>query len=207
MTRTTRALARMPVLLATLVGPPRLPSQAAVESPRVYSLRADALARARERIASGDPTIQPAYRRLIADADRALQAGPFSVMDKQRVPPSGDKHDYISMGPYWWPDPAKPNGLPYIRKDGQRNPETQQDYDSPRLRRMTDAVNTLALAYYFTRDERYAGHAARLLRTWFLDPATRMNPNLEYAQAVPGVTPGRGFGIIETRELPRLLDG
>jgi hypothetical protein len=172
----------------------------------LVTLRSEELERARAMVRSDAVALRPALDRLRAEADSALHAGPFSVMDKRRIPPSGDKHDYISMGPYWWPDPGKPNGLPYIRRDGQRNPEREQDYDSPRLSRMLGAVNTLALAYAFTNDERYARHAANLLRTWFLDPATRMNPNLEYAQEIPGITQGRGIGIIDTNGLPLLLD-
>jgi hypothetical protein len=178
----------------------------AAQEPALFTLRAEDLAFARHRLQQHDTVLQPALDRLVSQADAALRARPFSVIDKKRVPPSGDKHDYISMGPYWWPDPAKPNGLPYIRKDGQRNPETELDYDRPRLGRMLDAVNTLALAYYYTRREAYAQHASRLLRVWFLDPATRMNPNMEYAQEIPGITPGRGIGIIETSGLPLLLD-
>jgi hypothetical protein len=179
----------------------------AAQDPALRTLRADQLSAARARVQRGDAELRPALARLLVEADSALRAGPFSVMDKQRVPPSGERHDYTSLGPYWWPDPTKPDGLPYIRKDGRRNPETQIDYDAPRLHRMVGAVHTLALAYYFTGQEDYARHAAGLLRTWFLDSATRMNPHLEFGQAIPGVTPGRAAGIIETREFPRLLDG
>jgi hypothetical protein len=112
----------------------------------------------------------------------------------------------MSLGPYWWPDSTKPNGLPYVRRDGRRNPEIQDDYDAPRFKRMTDAVNTLALAHYFTGRAPYAEHATRLLLVWFVDSATRMNPSLTYGQAIPGITAGRGIGIIETRGLVRLLD-
>ena len=183
---------------------PRLASR--VAPLRVYSLRADALARAKRRLASGDSSLRPAYDRLVREAAAALAAGPFSVMDKQRTPPSGDKHDYVSMGPYWWPDSTKPGGLPYVRRDGERNPEIRRDYDAPRLGALTGAVGTLALAYYFSDDERYAQHATQLLQAWFLDPATRMNPNLRYGQRIPGITEGRGAGIIETRSFVGLMD-
>jgi hypothetical protein len=138
------------------------------QPPRVFTVRGESLERARQRVRSGDPTMKPAYEALIREAKAALRVGPFSVMDKQRVPPSGDKHDYMSFGPYWWPDSTKPNGLPYVRRDGERNPDSQTDSDRPRLGEMTSAVWTLALAYHFTRDERYAHKAIRLLDTWFI---------------------------------------
>jgi hypothetical protein len=127
-------------------------------------------------------------------------------MQKQTVPPSGDKHDYLSMAPYWWPDSTKPNGLPYIRRDGQMNPQTRIDHDGLRFGAMTNFVEALALAYWLDGDERYAARVTLLVRTWFIDPATRMNPNLNFAQAILGVTQGRGIGILDLRAFPHLLD-
>jgi hypothetical protein len=144
---------------------------------------------------------------LVREAELALKFGPVSVMDKAVVPPSGDKHDYMSQAPYWWPDSSKPNGLPYVRRDGERNPEIGRISDHDNLGRLVANVATLARAYESTRDERYASHAARLVRTWFIDPLTRMNPHLRFGQGIPGITEGRGIGIIETRDLPRLIDG
>jgi hypothetical protein len=165
------------------------------------------LAAVKARAGAGDADARTAIAALEADAYKALAIAPMSVMDKSVVPPSGDKHDYVSQAPYWWPDPAKPDGKPYIRKDGQRNPEINRITDRDNLGRLGDAVATLGLAYACTGREEYAAHAARLVRVWFLDPATRMNPHLQFGQYVPGVNEGRGIGIIETRTLPELLDG
>jgi hypothetical protein len=181
-------------------------ARGADQPPRVLQADGKDLARVKRAAAAGDKDVAAALRGLRAQADRELKAGPFTVTRRKPVaPPSGDPHDYVSLAPYWWPDPAKKDGRPYVRRDGRTNPERDK-YDLPQLSGMAEAVETLALAYYFTGEERYAAHAAKLLRAWFLDKATRMNPNLKYAQFVPGRNDGRGTGIIETRRFLPVLD-
>ena len=174
--------------------------------PRVFALNISSLEINRKRIAAKDPSILPAYKALIKDADKALQFGPVSVMEKKHIPASGDKHDYMSLAPYYWPDPGKPDGLPYIRKDGETNPEVREYKDKEYQPLLCDHVHTLALAYYFSGEQIYAQHAARLLRVWFLDTATRMNPNLNFGQAIKGVNTGRAAGLIDTRHYIKVID-
>jgi len=141
---------------------------------------------------------RPAYSTLIERAEIALTEGPFSVMQKKQVPPSGDKHDYMSIGPYWWPDSAKITGQPYIRKDGYINPEFLDDQtDVTSKNKMFSNVETLTWATYFSDERKYAEKAVELLKVWFINPETRMNPNLNYAQGIPGICDGRGIGIID----------
>jgi len=166
----------------------------------------DDLEKARKLAKQGVDPFSTAVDSLKMAADKAMMQGPFSVMQKKMTPPSGDKHDYLSQGPYWWPNPDTPDGLPYVRHDGIVNPE-YYDYDSRTLGRMSASVLTLSLAWFYTGHDLYAGKALELLRTWFLDPATRMNPHLEYGQAIPGRTEGRGIGIIETGNLVRVVNG
>ena len=176
------------------------------QSPRVFLLNAARLQASRSAINQSDKDIQAAWAKLQRDAQKALDEGPFSITSKAVTPPSGDKHDYMSQAPYFWPDPKSPNGLPYIRRDGERNPEINKITDHNSLDKLEAAVETLALAYYFKGDERYASKAVELLRAFFLDPATRMNPNLQYGQFIPGVNTGRGIALIETRGLTRIVD-
>ncbi len=167
------------------------------------------LAKTKKRVGKNDPKIKPAFEQLIADAELALTQGPFSVTDKEKLPPSGDKHDYASYSRYWWPDPNQANGLPYIRKDGETNPESQNPKTSDRQRIGSFGINTetLGLAFYLTGKEKYAIKAAELLRVWFLDKATRMNPNVNHAQCRPGHNLGTKSGILDGRLLVRALEG
>ena len=168
-------------------------------TPRYFSAKAGSLGKANALLSAGDKNLAKALRKLVTDADKALAEAPPSVTNKEKLPPSGDKHDYMSIAPYFWPNPDTKDGLPYVRHDGKVNPESRDPKanDSPAIKVMGDNVETLALAYYFTGNETYAQGAAKVARVWFLDPATRMNPHLKYAQAIMGVNDGRGTGILE----------
>jgi hypothetical protein len=146
-------------------------------------------------------------RSIIREANKKLNQRLVTVVDKELTPSSGDKHDYMSMGRYWWPDPTKSDGLPYIRKDGQSNPEIEK-LDRYPLSNFAQGVETLSLAYYLTLDEKYAKKAVRNLRVWFIDEATKMNPNMNYGQTIPGVRNGlgRGEGILDTYSFLEMLD-
>src|SRR4051812_44963935 len=134
------------------------------QEPRTTVLRGDVLARTKARVAAKDQALMPAMKRLLKDADKEMSAPIVAVTDKKTLlPPSGDRHDYFSLSPYWWPDPAKADGLPYIRRDGETNPESKKDLDQPRIAAMGANVRDLSLAYYFTGKSAYASRAAQQL--------------------------------------------
>lgn len=155
----------------------------------------------------GEPLYAVPYQALKAEADRLLDAQPLSVMMKEKTPASGDKHDYMSQARYYWPDPSKPDGLPYISRDGESNPELNK-LDRNRLGATAGRITTLTLAWYFSGEEQYARKAVELIRVWFLNKNTRMNPNLEYAQMIPGHNhdKGRCYGLIDTYSFVEMLD-
>lgn len=146
-------------------------------------------------------------KKIIKEADKLLSQDIQTVVDKEMTPPSGTKHDYMSAGRYWWPDPTKKDGLPYIRKDGVVNREID-NLDRAPLSKMCSSVEALSLAFYLTKDERYAKKAVENLRCWFLDDKTKMNPNMNFGQTIPGHNngKGRGEGIIDTYSFVEMLD-
>jgi Alginate lyase len=181
-------------------------AQTAQSNTNLIKIDFDAIAAKKRAISDKDTSLVRAYKQLIKLADKLLDYKPVSVMDKTQLPPSGDKHDYMSIAPYWWPDASKADGLPYIRKDGQTNPEVKNYADKNNMPKLCENVYFLALAYYFSDEEAYATHASLLLSTWFLDTATRMNPNLNFGQFIKGQNNGRGAGIIDTRHFIFVID-
>jgi hypothetical protein len=137
--------------------------------------------------------------RVVKAAKQYLSEAPVTITASHSPRSAGGIHDFFSEGDYWWPDPQNPGG-PYVQRDGMSNPENFNEHRHV-LMRLSVQVPALAAAWLITRDGRYAKHAARHLRAWFLDPSTRMNPNLQYAQAIHGRSTGRGIGIIDTIHL------
>jgi hypothetical protein len=137
--------------------------------------------------------------RVIKAADQYLIEQPETITAHKNPRSAGGVHDFSSEGDYWWPDPTNPDG-PYIQKDGQTNPENFVAHRHAMVR-MSRQVASLTAAWRISGDEKYAKRAIEHLRAWFVDEPTRMNPNLQYAQAIKGVTTGRGIGVIDTLHL------
>lgn len=145
------------------------------------------------------------HDRVVKLGDAALSVEPKTVTSATSPRSPGGPHDFFSEGDYWWPDPKNPEG-PYIRRDGMTNPDNFIAHRELLLAFATN-VTSLEAAYKITRDEKYAEAAVRQLHAWFVDPATKMNPNLQYAQAIKGVCTGRGTGIIDTVHLSEVAIG
>jgi hypothetical protein len=141
--------------------------------------------------------------RVLRAADRYVREAPRTITAASSSRSAGGPHDYFSEGDYWWPDPANPEG-PYIQRDGMSNPDNFVAHRHA-LIRVSLHVPALTAAWLITREPRYADHAARHLRAWFLEAATRMNPHLLYAQAIKGRVTGRGVGIIDTLHLVEVV--
>src|ERR1700722_18857318 len=137
--------------------------------------------------------------RILAAANRYLSEQPITVTSSQSNRSKGGLHDYFSEGDYWWPDEKNPNG-PYVRRDGFTNPANFDDHRKAMVR-LSLIVPALAAAWELTAEKKYPDQAAKHLRAWFVDPATKMNANLEYAQAIFNLNKGRGTGIIDTLHL------
>lgn len=136
------------------------------------------------------------HSELISMAEHYYASPGRSVADKTVFPENAGKHDYASLSKYYWPNPDTPDGLPWIVRDGIRNPAAD-DYDFPRLLEMCLAVTTLAGSAKLTGTERYAEKAGILLRRWFLDPETGMNPVPGFAQFAPGNFAASPSGLID----------
>jgi hypothetical protein len=138
------------------------------------------------------------YRILIKKAEKALSFKVNPVTHKTRIPPSKNKHDYLSYAPYKWADTTKLNGLPWVTRDGEINPISQgYDTDFKRTSEFFKVIETLSWAFYFSDDNRYANKAIKLIRIWYINGATKVNPNINFGQAVPGAAEGRKAGIQE----------
>ncbi len=190
-----------------LIGPPVL-AVAAPPVPKTIVLDGARLATIRQQVTTAPTAAQAAaLRSLTGAADKALTASPWSVLDKTSTV-SPDKHDYYSLATYFWPNPDTADHCPYVRKDGRWGPTAATTGDLTAWANTWHAINDLTLAWYYTGRAAYAQRAALVIRTWFLNPATRMNPNMKYGQVVPCTTTGRKEGIIETSQaITQVVDG
>lgn len=176
--------------------------------PQTFFIDSNLLAQAKKVFKSGENKglLANEITRLILEANTYLKTKPPSVMDKGEVPPSGNKHDFLSLSPYRWPNPESQSGLPYVFRDGKTNPEIFNAPDKHNLDKVTVMIKTLSLAYYFTDNPQYAQKASELLRVWFLNDETRMNPNLNYSEIIRGKPEINPAGIIAGEYIPQIFD-
>ncbi len=162
----------------------------------------------RERYRQGDPDVSTTLESIVAQARSILLRPIITVMDKPGVAASGDKHDFFAIGGYSWPNPSTLDGLPFQYRDSETNPDalTSPEYDKGSYEEMTRQVRLLSLATFYTGNQAFASHALLILRMWFVDPSTRMNPNFRHAAARPGVWDGHFSGAIEGVFLIELID-
>jgi hypothetical protein len=174
----------------------------AAESPRSLLLVTEAEAKRMRDFVKTDRA-----GRIDGNAKAALAAAPWSVTFKrpQELRVDAGPNDYVSEAPYWFPDPKNPTG-PYIRRDGEHN-EARFTGNTNDLRKMAAAVLSLGMGAFFAGKPGCADHASRILSVWFLDPKTRMNPNLEHGQMIRGINTGRGAGMIDTQYLIHAAHG
>jgi hypothetical protein len=143
------------------------------------------------------------HARILKAANKYIGEAPVTITSAQSPRSAGGRHDYFSEGDYWWPDPKNPDG-PYIQRDGMSNPDNFNTHRQA-LMRLSVQMPALSAAWLITKQRRYADHAAAHLRAWFVDEETRMNRNLQYAQAIHGRFTGRGIGIIDTIHLVEVM--
>jgi hypothetical protein len=174
--------------------------------PRLFSVPGDQWSTWKEEARSGDSSIASALGDLRHAADAALTQGPWSVVNSPSASPTGDKRTYNTLSRYWWPDPTKANGLPYVRKDGQTNPQVADYPDETFLNNTINNASTLAHAYSLLGDEKYAQRATLLINHFFTDPATGVLPDFTSAQFIPGRDSIGGDGILDSRGIIRVLD-
>ena len=149
---------------------------------------------------------QESLDALYKNANEILTQPLLRVTDKKLKALSGNNHDYMSMGIYWWPNPDTPDGLPYVRRDGYTNPNAN---DGIHPSKVYARIHTLALAafYFEERAAEYAEYANRQLYDWFVNPETYMSPHAKYAQAIPGICEGRCTGLIDFSSSYVLFNG
>jgi hypothetical protein len=152
--------------------------------------------------AAGVP--EAALKKLKSDADEILTKPTAKVIDTKLPRPSGDPHDYVSIGPYWWPNPDTPDGLPWVNRDGRVNPDTTEAVHASSC---YSRVHTLALAAFYFGDNGYSEYAMRQMYDWFINPETKINPHARYAQALPGINEGRPSGLISFSGSYQLFNG
>ncbi|KZV83068.1 chondroitin AC/alginate lyase [Exidia glandulosa HHB12029] len=177
----------------------KVPATVVIDGGRMHAARAQIVA------GSACAPLKKALTALKTDADSWLSKGPWSVVDKGVAAPGGTIHDYLSKAPYFWPTKNKtddnPLGCPYVEKDGIRNPEVDVGTDRQAIGSVCYAVPSLAFAWYYTNNSAYSKHAADIVRTWFLDPATAMNPNIDHGQVITCSNTGRSIGVIDFSQM------
>jgi Alginate lyase len=139
-------------------------------------------------------------KKQIQLSDSYLSKNFKTVLDKKIIAASGNVKDFYSQAIYFWPDSSE-GKIKWVARDGVVNKNSLNETDHNTFSEAMGAIRELSLSFYLTNSEKYADKALYLINQWFVDPTIKMNPNFQYAQAVPGKSSGSPGGIITSRAI------
>jgi hypothetical protein len=159
-----------------------------------------------------------AQQSIVAWANYLAAQGPWSVLNKTILAPTGNIHDYLSWAPYYWPNCSNVHNTTQLQpeqmwaqcnyeyRDGQFNPDRLLVNDTGHFQAMSDAVFYNTLAWVITGSTNYSSAAVSFLDTWFINPASAMTPNLQYAQMQRGPTGqiGTHTGLLDFKQMAKI---
>jgi hypothetical protein len=100
---------------------------------------------------------------------------------------------------------------PYISRDGQVNPDVRTLNGPGAINSVSQSILYNAIAYALQKSSTYSQNVAYFIDTFFLNPSTKINPNMNFGQVVRGPGPagqsGTFTGVLDLRGLVKVVNG
>ena len=142
-------------------------------------------------------------KQILENAQNYLQGDILTLNTYPAKRSSGKLQDYYSEGITWWPNPSD-TSLPYQIREGSINPDAFLEHRDLLLR-ASEYISGLTAVYLENGNTIYAERALEHVRAWFIDPKTRMQAHMKFAQAIPNRRSGRDVGIYESLALVEII--
>jgi hypothetical protein len=107
--------------------------------------------------------------------------------------------------------PSAWTACPYIGRDGKVNPDVRSLNGPGAINSVGQFALYGSIAFATNRNVMYSQGVVKAIDTFFLDPTSKMNPNVNFGQMVRGPGPehqnGTFTGILDIRGLVKVING